>query len=533
MQTFWHGRGTLLRMATAPAGETNVDFMENESLFMACFDDILNLLDLCDEEAGSNSQGFIESIINRLELALKFVDHVSPLVNECRNNILEVGNNLNVLFHVWCRKLQEIGQRSNTPCTNLAVLSLRPPEHCIIAGPGRPKYNIDEDVLLNLRSLGFKWKEIAQLLLVSRWTLWRRVRELGIVARTGFSDIGDDQLDDIVRAFMNVQGSLVGYSMVEGHLRNMNIKVQRDRVRACIKRVDPRNSRLRWATVVSRRSYSVAGPNSLWHIDGHHSLIAWGFVIHGCMDGYSRLICFLKCATNNKKETVESLFLQSVERYSWPSRIRTDHGGENILVWQHMMAQRGENRGSVLVGSSMHNQRIERLWRDDFRCFGNVFYYTFQSMETSGLLDITNPLHMFVLHYIYLPRINVAIDSFVGAWNRHPIRTERNWTPEQIWSNGMMNRGNERLSAVADVRGEPELGNDELQWYGTDPDGPIPPDDGLHTVEVNDVDLEFSDDVIMQLANEVNPLETSENFGIDIFQRALTFMQNFIGSSNT
>ena len=79
----------------------------------------------------------------------------------------------------------------------------------------------------------------------------------------------------------------------------------------------------------------------------------------------------------------------------------------------------------------------------------------------------------------------------------------------------------------------PELGNDELQWYGTDPDGPIPPDDGLHTVEVNDVDLEFSDDVIMQLANEVNPLEMSENFGIDIFQRALTFMQNFIGSSNT
>ena len=106
-------------MATAPAGETNVDVMENESLFMACFDDILNLLDLCDEEAGNNNQGFIGSIINRLELAVKFVDHVSPLVNECRNNILEVGNNLNVLFHVWCRKLQEIGQRSNTHKTRV------------------------------------------------------------------------------------------------------------------------------------------------------------------------------------------------------------------------------------------------------------------------------------------------------------------------------------------------------------------------------------------------------------------------------
>ena len=132
------------------------------------------------------------------------------------------------------------------------------------------------------------------------------------------------------------------------------------------------------------------------------------------------------------------LFLQSVQKYSRPSRVRSDYGGENILVWEHMIAMRGNNRGSVLTGSSTHNQRIERLWRDVFRCFGNVFYYTFQSMQESGLLDISNPLHMFILHYVYLPRINAAIESFVDAWNRHPIRTERNWSPEQIWSNGMI-----------------------------------------------------------------------------------------------
>ena len=47
--------------------------------------------------------------------------------------------------------------------------------------------------------------------------------------------------------------------------------------------------------------------------------------------------CFLKCSTNKRKETVEDLFLQSVEKYSWPSRIRTDHGGENLLVWERMI----------------------------------------------------------------------------------------------------------------------------------------------------------------------------------------------------
>ena len=103
-----------------------------------------------------------------------------------------------------------------------------------------------------------------------------------------------------------------------------------------------------------------------------------------------------------------------------------------------MIGFRGLDRGSALIGTSSRNQRIERLWRDVFRCFGDVFYYTFKSMEESGLLDVTNPLHLFVLHYVYLPRINAAIDSFVEAWNKHPKRTERNWSPEKIWSNGMM-----------------------------------------------------------------------------------------------
>ena len=88
--------------------------------------------------------------------------------------------------------------------------------------------------LLHFRAFGYKWKDIAELLLVSRWTLWRRVQELGISEETGFTIIGNTDLDDIVRAFMNIQGGLVGYSMVRGHLRSMDINVQRERIRASI-----------------------------------------------------------------------------------------------------------------------------------------------------------------------------------------------------------------------------------------------------------------------------------------------------------
>ena len=61
---------------------------------------------------------------------------------------------------------------------------------------------------------------------------------------------------------------------------------------------------MRGFNTITRRVYSVRGPNSLWHIDGLHCLIRWRFVIHGGIDGFSRLIVYLSCATKNSAATV-------------------------------------------------------------------------------------------------------------------------------------------------------------------------------------------------------------------------------------
>ena len=45
---------------------------------------------------------------------------------------------------------------------------------------------------------------------------------------------------------------------------------------------------------------------------GHHSLIRWRFVVHGGIDGYSRTIVYLSCATNNTSHTVYKLFQRAV-----------------------------------------------------------------------------------------------------------------------------------------------------------------------------------------------------------------------------
>ena len=119
---------------------------------------------------------------------------------------------------------------------------------------------------------------------------------------------------------------------------------------------------LRWGCVISRRVYHVPWLNSLWHLDGHHSLIRWGLVIHGCIDGFSRRIIFLKCSNNNYATSVEELFLKAAEADGglWPSRVRVDRG-VNVLVCETMVNIRGEGRCSFIAGRSTRNQRIERL----------------------------------------------------------------------------------------------------------------------------------------------------------------------------
>ena len=242
---------------------------------------------------------------------------------------------------------------------------------------------------------------------------------------------------------MGLHGFTTGRTYLAGYLNSVGLRIQRRRIRECLARVDPANTALRWGIVVSRRQYSVPWPNSLWHLDGHHSLIRWGLVIHGCIDGFSRRIMFLRCSNNNLSQTVLELFLRAIENDAlWPSRIRVDYGVENVQVCDAMVEVRGEGRGSFIAGPSTRNQRIERLWRDVFRCVCHLFYYVFYALEDTGLLNIENPMDLFALHLTFIPRINLALHEYMEAFNHHKVRTANHWSPYQMWVNGMLNEEN-------------------------------------------------------------------------------------------
>ena len=201
-------------------------------------------------------------------------------------------------------------------------------------GVGKPAFDISEGLLEDFLSLGFSYTRISEILGVSRWTVSRRIKDYGLEDFKSFSKLSDDELDKVVRGYIREHGATSGQLHRTGYLRSLRLRVQRRGARECLPRLDPQNRALRWGIVVSRRVYRVPWPNSLWHLDGHHSLIRWKLVIHGCVDGFSRRIIYLRCSSNNLAETVMNLFFNAVSRDGdrWPSRIRVDWGVENVLV---------------------------------------------------------------------------------------------------------------------------------------------------------------------------------------------------------
>jgi hypothetical protein len=147
-------------------------------------------------------------------------------------------------------------------------------------------------------------------------------------------------------------------------------------------------------------------------IDRHHQLIRWRLVTYGAIDGFSRLVVYLHCSNNNQAITVLNLFKQAVSHFGLSSRVRSDMGGENMEVARYMLEKRGVDRNSMIVGSSVHNQRIERLWRDAHSSVLRFYYNLFHYFEENGILDLLNNEHIAALHFIFIPRINKALQVF-------------------------------------------------------------------------------------------------------------------------
>ena len=391
-------------------------------------------------------------------------------------------------------------------------------------GPGRPRYVIEEEKIRFLRELHFPWKKIADLLGVSESTLRRRRMMYGITGDEDLSwtQISDTDLEKIVQEIQTLTPN-IGQARLLGALRSRGLNIQRWRVRNCLRTLDPIGTALRWRPAIYRRKYSVPTPNALWHIDSNHKLIRWRLITHLCVDGYSRLIIYAHCCNDNTADTVLEQFVKGVNSYGLPSRVRSAYGMENFKVAQFMLEQRDVGRGSIITGSSVHNCRVERAHRDVYSGVLCFFARTFAYLEDRGLLDPLNELHLFALHYTYIPRINKCLKEFKNQWQSHPLSSEGNRSPLQLYTSGMLENEQSSYAGVASV-----FDTDSAHEYGFDPSGPFPAEEEDYQVVVPRISAHISSQQMADLESRCNTLQDEDRSGEITYLHCLNILVSMI-----
>ena len=84
----------------------------------------------------------------------------------------------------------------------------------------------------------------------------------------------DDKLDQVIVPILKDFPNS-GYKKMKGFLLSRGHRVQENKIRESMRRVDPEGVLLRTlqSRPVLRRAYKVAWPLSLWDIDGNHKLM--------------------------------------------------------------------------------------------------------------------------------------------------------------------------------------------------------------------------------------------------------------------
>ena len=103
-------------------------------------------------------------------------------------------------------------------------------------------------------------------------------------------------------------------------------------MRKALADIDPESVSMRKKKTIKRRAYETSGPFDVFHIDGNDKLKRFGFVIHGCIDGFSRKLIWLFVSTRNNILLVDANFyLKAITNLGRaPNTLRMDLGTENI-----------------------------------------------------------------------------------------------------------------------------------------------------------------------------------------------------------
>ncbi len=152
--------------------------------------------------------------------------------------------------------------------------------------------------------MGLSYKEILEYMayihndVFSLRTLKRLLKRRSLFRRKNMSDLVD--VANFIVEQYETNGQLHGYRWMHQKCLQHGLIVPQNTVRLLLLALFPDIVDMRRRRRLQRRRYECAGPNAVWHVDGYDKLKHYGVFIHGCIDGFSRQIIWLKAAYTNK-----------------------------------------------------------------------------------------------------------------------------------------------------------------------------------------------------------------------------------------
>lgn len=170
---------------------------------------------------------------------------------------------------------------------------------------GRPRYEVDLERALQLHDMGNTWTDISKAMGVCRKTLFNHLEAAGLSKEgIAYAEISDEDLDQIV-ATINANHPLSGSIMVRGHLLASGLKVQLERVRDSLRRVDEEGVLLRCA------------PRSVFTLSCSYDCLSCISVLEGrqdavCTRSEGRTLCGIKTEMRSSNHGVSTFTVASM-----------------------------------------------------------------------------------------------------------------------------------------------------------------------------------------------------------------------------
>jgi len=237
--------------------------------------------------------------------------------------------------------------------------------------------------------------------------------------------------EQTVRSLIRYQllnaGRNVGCRIMQCRLRVQHgVLFGRNKIMDLLRTLDPEGVRDRYRGILKRRMYLSKGPLFLCHLDGYDKLKRYGLAIHGCIDGYSRHVLWLKASrSNNNPRIVAGFFIEwAYQELLVPRVIRTDRGTENgdlLLMQEALRDPIDQGEKCWLVGPSTSNSRIESFWAQIARRLLRDYKCAIQRIETDGNFD-GSATHVTLMQFCVMPQLQKDLNREIVVQDQMNIR---------------------------------------------------------------------------------------------------------------